>query len=164
VDGVDIRHWPLEALRREVALVRGHEILDGTIADNVRLGRAHIALEEVRHALESVGLIDTVLQFPDGLDTWLKPGGSPLSSTQRTQLVVARAVIAQPRLLLLDETLEGLDPSTVAELERCLFDRSKPWTLVLATRDPRLVERCDQVLRLGECLLGAPRRHNEVVA
>lgn len=164
IGGVDLRHWPLEALRHDVALVRGHEIVDGTIAENVRLGRSDISLEEVRRALEAVGLIDTVLQYPGGLDAPLKPGGSPLSSTQRTQLVVARAIVGKPRLLLLDESLEGLDLTTIAELERCLFDRSNPWTLVLATRVPELVERCDQVLRLGQCRLVEPRRTPEAIA
>lgn len=163
IEGVDLRHWPLEALRHEAALVRGHEIVDGTVTENIRLGRTDIGLEEVRLALESVGLIDTILQFADGLDTRLMPGGSPLSSTQRTQLVIARAIISRPRLLLLDEALEGLDLATISELERCLFDRSQPWTLVLATRVPELVERCDQVLRLGECRLSEPRAAREAL-
>jgi ABC-type bacteriocin/lantibiotic exporter with double-glycine peptidase domain len=150
VDGVDLRHWPPAALRLDVALVRGCEIAEGTIAENVRLGREQISLEEVRRALEAVGLMNAVLQFPDGLDTRLKPGGSPLSKTQRTQLVIARAIIGRPRLLLLDETLEGLDAITLSDLERCLFDRANPWTLIVATRSADLIAHCDQVLRLGE--------------
>jgi ABC-type multidrug transport system fused ATPase/permease subunit len=150
IDGVDTRHWPLDELRRRVALARGHEIVDGTIAENVRLGRDDIGLDQVRRALEDVGLGEAVLEFPDGLDTRLRPGGSPLSSTQRARLVLARAIVGKPRLLLLDETLDGMDPATLAALERCLFAAENPWTLVLATRDPDLVRRCDRVIRLGE--------------
>ena len=157
VDGLDVRHWDLDALRREVALVRGTEIVEGTIAENVRLGREDVTLDEVRHALEGVGLMDAVLQFPEGLDTPLKPGGRPLSSTQRSRLVLARAVIGRPRLLLLDELLEGLDVATVLELEDFLFHPDAPWTLVLVTRDPDLVRHCDEVVRLGECHLSEPR-------
>lgn len=156
VDGLDLRHWSLDALRGQVALVRGTEIIEGTIVENVRLGREEITLDDVRRALEAVGLIQAVLKLPDGLDTKLQPGGRPLSSTQRVGLVLARAIIGRPRLLLLDELLEGLDLKTVAELEKLLFDRSSPWTLVLVTRDPDLVKRCDQVVKLGECHLSEP--------
>lgn len=153
IDGLDARHWDRDALRRQVALVRGTEIVEGTIAENVRLGRADLTLDDVRRALECVGLIQTVLAFPDGLETRLKFGGRPLSSTQRIRLVLARAIIGRPRLLLLDELLEGLDLQTVAELEKYLFAPENPWTLVLVTRDADLVKRCDTVLRLGECHL-----------
>jgi ABC-type bacteriocin/lantibiotic exporter with double-glycine peptidase domain len=159
LDGLDLRHWDLAALRRQVALIRGTEIVEGTIAENVRLGRDDVSLDDVRRALECVGLIQSVLQFPDGLDTLLKPGGRPLSNTQRIRLVLARAIIGRPRLLLLDELLEGLDLQTVAELEKYLFDRENPWTLVLVTRDPDLVKRCEQVVRLGECHLSEPQAH-----
>ena len=157
VDGVDLRHWPPAALRQHVALVRGAEIVEGTIAENVRLARADISLADVRQALECVGLTQAVLDLPDGLETTLSFGGRPLSSSQRTRLVLARAIAGRPRLLLLDETLEGLDVETVAELERYLFDQTNPWTLVLVTRDIALVQRCDQVLRLGECHLTQPQ-------
>lgn len=157
IDGVDLRHWPLEELRRQVALVRGHDIVSGTIAENVRLGRSDIGLEKVRWALDCVGLTEAVLRLPDGLDTELKPGGRPLSSSQRTMLVLARAIVGSPRLLLIDECLEGLDVDTVADLEGCLFVADKPWTLVLVTRDPDLIRHCDQVIQLGECHLSQPR-------
>ncbi|MBM4244348.1 MAG: ATP-binding cassette domain-containing protein [Deltaproteobacteria bacterium] len=151
VDGVDLRHWPPAALRRHVALVRGQEIVEGSIAENVRLARTDVTLGDVRAALDCVGLTQAVLDLPDGLDSRLSFGGRPLSSSQRLRLVVARAIAGKPRLLLLDESLDGLDVETVAEVERYLFDQVNPWTLVLVTRDPDLVRRCDQVVQLGEC-------------
>lgn len=157
VDGIDVRHWGLPELREQVALVRGSEIVDGTIADNVRFGREDITLDEVRRALEYVGLMEAVLRFPQGLDTNLRAGGRPLSSTQRARLMLARAIVTRPRLLMLDELLEGLDVEAVTELESYLFDSENPWTLVLVTRDPDLIQRCDEVVRLGDCHLGEPR-------
>lgn len=151
VDGVDLRQWPPALLRQRVSLVRGDEIVEGTVAENVRLARTDVSLADVREALDRVGLTSAVLELPDGLETRLSFGGRPLSSSQRTRLVLARAIAAQPRLLLLDETLEGVDLETVGELERFLFDRENPWTLVLVTRDPDLIARCDEVVHLGEC-------------
>ncbi len=148
LDGLDARHWNLEALREDVALVRGAEIFEGTITENIRLGRAELSLDDVRRALQSVGLLPTVLQLPQALETPLKFGGHPLSTTQRIRLVLARAIVGRPRLLLLDEILEGLDPEIVAELEAFLFDHQHPWTLVLVTRNATLAQRCDQVIHL----------------
>ncbi|MFN2374895.1 MAG: hypothetical protein ABR538_00025, partial [Candidatus Binatia bacterium] len=90
-------------------------------------------------------------------DTRLRAGGRPLSSTQRVRLMLARAIVARPRLLMLDEMLDGLDLEAVVELERYLFDGENPWTLVLVTRDPDLVRRCDEVVRLGHCHPGDAR-------
>ena len=104
-----------------------------------------------------MGLHEAVLRLPDGIDTQLKPGGRPLSSSQRTRLVLARAIVGAPRLLLIDECLEGLDLQSVTELEHYLFEPDKPWTLVLVTRDPDLIRHCDQKLQLGDCHLSQPR-------
>lgn len=157
IDGVDVRHWPLDMLRSQVALVRGQEIVSGSITENVRLGRTNIDLEKVRWALEWVGLSDAVLRLPDGIDTVLRPGGRPLSSSQRTRLVLARAIVGAPRLLLIDECFEGINLQSIPELERHLFAPGKPWTLVLVTRNPDLIRNCDDVLRLGECGQSQPR-------
>ncbi len=150
VDGVDLRHWPLKALREDVALVRGTEIISGTILENVSLGRASIGPSEVRDALEAVGLLPAILNWPAGIDTPLVAGGRPLTSTQRVRLVLARAIVGRPRLLVLDECLEGLDNASVEQLAPYLFAANNPWTLILVTRDPDLIQRCDQVLRLGD--------------
>jgi len=150
MDGLDLRDWQLKALRQQVALVRGQEVVEGTVLENVRLGRDDVSLEQVHQALEAVGLGATLQQMPDGLATVLKAGGRPLSSTQRTRLVLARAIVGRPRLLILDECLEGLEVAAMTDLEHLLFDGTQPWTLVLATRDPELIGRCDQIVRLGE--------------
>jgi len=77
-------------------------------------------------------------------------GGRPLTSTQRVRLVLARAMVGRPRLLVLDECLEGLDNTSVEQLAPFLFATNNPWTLILVTWDPDLIQRCDQVLRLGD--------------
>jgi putative ABC transport system ATP-binding protein len=156
LDGLDLRQWRLDAVRQEVALVRGHELVGGTVVENVRLGRADVGLQNVQAALQKVGLLDALLRLPDGLETRLKPGGAPLSSAQRSLLMLARALVGRPRLLLVDETLEGMDSEFLPGLEALLFDPARPWTLILVTRDPDLLARCDTVIHLGECHLSQP--------
>lgn len=149
VNGMDLRDWELVALRQQVALVRGPELVEGTLLENVRLDRNEVSIEDVRQVLDAVGLASMVAQLPDGLETRLKAGGRPLSSTQRTRLVLARAIVGKPRLLLLDKCLDGLELPVIRDLERLLFDKSQPWTLIVATLDPELMRRYDQILRLG---------------
>lgn len=149
IDRLDVRQWYLEALRQDVALVRNHDIIDASVADNIRLARADIGLDEVREALATVGLLDDVLQLPQGLDTPLLFGGRPLTSMQRTRLVIARAIVGKPRLLLLDEVLDGLEPAALESLVTALFAPSRPWTLVVTTHDPDVIRRCDHQIRLS---------------
>jgi len=156
LNGIDLRLWQLGELRRQVFLVRGQDIVQGTILENVRLGRPDIDIDAVNRALECVGLLGVVHRMNDGLETVLSPGGHPLTNSQRSRLILARAIIRKPQLLLVDEALDGLEIDTLEKLEAALFDAREPRTLVLVTRDPDLIRRCDHSVQLGECHLSRP--------
>lgn len=156
LNGIDLRLWQLGELRRQVFLVRGQDIVQGTILENVRLGRPDIDIDAVNRALECVGLLGVVHRMNDGLETVLSPGGHPLTNSQRSRLILARAIIRKPQLLLVDEALDGLETDTLEKLEAALFDAREPRTLVLVTRDPDLIRRCDHSVQLGECHLSRP--------
>ena len=160
LDGLDLRQWRLEAVRREVALVRGHELVGGTITENIRLGRPDVTLQDIQAALQRVGLLDTLLHLPAGLDTRLNPGGAPLSSSHRSLLMIARAIVGRPRLLLVDETLEGMDVEFLPAMQSLLFDGKRSWTTILVTRDPDLLAQCDSVIHLGDCHLSQSSQPN----
>ena len=153
LDGLDLRQWRLEAVRREVALVRGHELVGGTISENIRLGRPDVTLQDIQAALQQVGLLDTLLHLPAGLDTRLNPGGAPLPSSHRSLLMMARAIVGRPRLLLVDETLEGMDVEFLPAMQALLFGGARSWTTILVTRDPDMLSQCDSVIHLGDCHL-----------
>jgi ABC-type bacteriocin/lantibiotic exporter with double-glycine peptidase domain len=151
IDQVDVRTIPLDQLRQHVALVRGVELFTGTIIDNVRLGRDHLTLEDVTNALEAVGLTDELLRLPDGLNTVLQPHGRPLSHRQACRLMIARAIVGRPRLLVLDGALDQIDRSQDRDrLVSVLFDTDAPWTLVCITERPDLLARCSRVVVLGQ--------------
>ena len=149
LDGLDLRSWYLEALREQVALVRPDDIFQGSVVENVRLGNMSITLDEVTAALDHVGLLRELLELPEGVNTPLITGGLPLSSRQRIRLVLARALVSRPRLLLLDEVFDGLDEASLAELCELILDPAQPWTVLVATRDPAVIARCRRVLDLG---------------
>ena len=156
IDSIDLRSWYLESLRKSVQLIRPNEIVTGSVIDNLRLGHADIGLDEIRNALEVTGLLHDVLRMPEGMNTQIQLGGLPLSAAQRVRLLLARAFVQQPRLLLVDEVLDGLDDTTLTELRDILFDSEAPWTLIIATREKALIERCVQVIQLAPCQLPSP--------
>lgn len=150
VDGVDLRLARLEALRERVAYVRGDELFAGTIEDNVRVGRPGVGPAEVRHALAAVGLREEVLQLPDGIATRITTRGAPLSESQRARLVLARAIAARPRLLLVDGSFDGLDGLTLEKSLRAVLGPDAPWTVIVATRSKAVARACQRRVRLHE--------------
>ena len=149
LDGLDTRDLSLSKLRDQVALVRGLDVISDTVERNVSLGRQGIGLREVRDALDQVGLLDDILAMPDGFQTTLTAGGSPLTSVQAARLVLARAIAARPRLLILDDALYRFDdPESRDALCRSLFSDDAPWTLLCITSREDLLARCGRVLTL----------------
>ncbi|MGE0362945.1 MAG: peptidase domain-containing ABC transporter [Vicinamibacterales bacterium] len=151
VQGIDLRHLPLAAMRQQVALVRGVELFPGSIADNVRLGRDELSHADVTAALAAVGLLDELQRLPQGLDTELHPHGRPLSHRQACRLMIARAIVGRPRLIVLDGILDQIDRADDQEqLTAVLFAAAAPWTLVCVTDRPALLARCGRVVELHD--------------
>lgn len=139
VDGVDLRELHPDHLRARVALVRGPEVIEGTLLENVRFGR-EVELEQVRAALAAVNLDEVVRRLPDGLETALSSGGAPLSETEARLLVLARALVGRPGLLLLDGTLDGLAGPAAWPLLVGLGQAAADTTLLVATSRPEVAE------------------------
>ena len=143
IDEADQREVSREAWREGIALVRGVQIFDGTVEENVAFGRPDIRPEQVREALARVGLLEDILALPEGINTPLLTGGLPLSQGQASRLMLARAILSRPRLLLIDGTLDALsgapDYDVVASM---LMARGNPWTMIVTTQDPRVMQHC----------------------
>ncbi len=148
LDGLDVRHWNLDRLRSRTCLIRGADLVAGTILENVRLGRDDVGMDTVSRALSTVGLLEDILALPEGVHTPLIAGGLPLSGHQRLRLLVARSLVLDPDLLLLDDVLDGIDPGTLDELFAVLLDRSRHWTVLVATRDPSVAELCHRYIEI----------------
>jgi putative ABC transport system ATP-binding protein len=149
IDNIDLRDLRLDSLRQHVSIVRGIEIFEGSVLDNLRLGRDEITIPEVRTALEEVGLLETIHLLPRGLNTHLGSGGRPLSLGQAERLVIARALLGQPRLLLLDELLDDMSPEAFEYVKPVLFSANPRWTLMVASHSPEILGLCDRVVRLS---------------
>ncbi len=134
--------------RRHVMLLRWPEFFQGTVLENIHLDNPDIDVREVRKACQRLGLLQGNA-LPDGLDTQLSPTGAPLSEGNLRLLVLARALVHAPRLLLIDGLLDGL---TGQQLQRALdvvFDATAPWTLMLISARPDVLARCTRLIELA---------------
>ena len=157
IDDADVRDLRLQSLREHIAIVKGIEIFDGTIVENVRMGRDEMSVAEVRQALVSVGLLDDVLDLPDGLNTLLGTGGTPLSLGQCERLMLARAIAGQPRLLILDEVLDDMDKEVRQEVMPVIFGKEARWTLLVITHSHEVAKMCDRQIEMPKSRSGRAR-------
>ncbi len=154
IDGRDYRELSLDDLRDQIALVREPQIFEGSILENLRLGREDLSTDRAREALEEVGLLDHVLKMPEGVNTRVATGGAPLSAGQSIQLELARALAHEPRVLVLDECLDWLeDLPERSRLLDLVFRPRDRWTVIVASHNEEVLRRCDRVYEIADgCL------------
>ncbi len=145
LDGLPLSDWAPAAMRQRVLVLRAGELFGASLLDNVRLG-AVVGPSEIRSALSRVGLSDKKQK----LEQQLLPGGAPLSDSERTQVLLARAWVQQPSLLVIDGLLDGLDPDLTGQIQRFLTDPAAPWTALILTRRPELASTFSVALQLRE--------------
>lgn len=148
LDGFFYRDLKLEALRARVAIARGAEVIHANIFDNLRMGSDGLDKPEMRRVLGALGILDEILELPASLETELYPNGAPLSEGQILTLMIARAVLRQPSLLIVDGTLDALDDGRRGKILDVLTAPEAPWTLVVTTRRPEVAARLHRVLRI----------------
>jgi ABC-type bacteriocin/lantibiotic exporter with double-glycine peptidase domain len=148
LDEISPRDLRPDFLRRRVALVRDIEVFQGSVAENVHLARPEITLTDMRDALEQVGLLEGILRLPDGLEMVLTSNGAPLTENQLRRLMLARAIVSQPGLLLIDGVLDSFPDAEADELMGMLCDSRHPWTLLIVTGRVSLQKQCPRVIEL----------------
>lgn len=155
----------LSAVRRSIGLVQQDPfIFVGTLAENLRLGRDGIEDGRLWQALEEVQLADFVRRLPDGLATLMEEGGKNLSAGQRQLLSFARALVGDPRILILDEATASVDSQTELALSQALSAaRRGRTTIAIAHRLSTIVD-ADEILLLSRGWVSERGTHGELMA
>lgn len=159
IDGIDPRSLPDAAVMGSLCAVRQHDhVFDTTIRDNLALADPDADDEQFLGALGIAGLSDAVTALPEGLDTRTGPDGAWLSGGERQRLLIARALLAERPILLLDEAFEHLDAHTRQQVLRSVLDHREGRTTVLVSHDPTTIARSTAVLELrdGHVVIDAP--------
>jgi ATP-binding cassette subfamily B protein len=144
--GVDLRDATFASLRHRIVVVPQEGFLfDGTILENVAIGRRGADEQEVRRALRLIGVEERFLALPDGLSTPVRERGSRLSAGERQLVSLARAALANPAVLVLDEATSSLDPGTEAAVERAMATLMQGRTVVVIAHRLSTAERADRV-------------------
>lgn len=150
-DGVSLREVDRARARELVALATTDvSLFEGTIEENIAMGRAWVRTEDVLDAVATVGLMEWLQEQPEGLQTALKSMGRGLASQVARRVELARALAGKPRLLLIDDVFDVLDPVVKRDLLARLLRTDAPWTLVVVTHDPEVMAACDRVVVLRD--------------
>lgn len=123
-------------------------LFDGTLQENISLGRTSIRFDDLRWAIRFVELEDEIDRMPHGLDTRAEAGGNQYTKSQILRILVARAIVTRPPLLIFDGTLHNMEPSLRQVLLRRLCSKEEPWATVFVTNDPALREYADRSVAL----------------
>jgi ATP-binding cassette subfamily B multidrug efflux pump len=147
VDGFDVREVERRSLRRQIASVLQEPFLfSGTVAENIRYGRLDATQEEIEAAARAVSAHDFIRALPQGYDTQLGTGGGTLSGGQRQLVSFARAVLADPRILILDEATSNIDTRTEALIQEALRTLLRGRTSVVIAHRLSTIRNADLIL------------------
>lgn len=151
IDGKDISKYSLESIRHSIGLVAQHTLLlNGSIAENIAYGRFEASKEDIERAAKASGAHEFIVEMPDGYDTTIGDQGIRLSGGQRQRLSLARTLLTDPPILILDEATAMFDPQGEEDFIDGCSDLLEERTVILITHRPATVALADKVVKMQD--------------
>ena len=164
VGGVDVRDYDVEVLRNNVAVVLQKNVLfSGTIKENLRWGNKEATDEQMRHACRLACADEFVESFPDGYDTYIEQGGANVSGGQKQRLCIARALLKQPKILILDDSTSAVDTKTDAHIRKSMREYIPETTKLIIAQRISSVQDADKIIVLDGGRITAVGKHDELL-
>ena len=164
LDGVDVRDVKIEDLRRNIGLVFQESFLfSTTVAQNIAFGHPESTRQQVEKAAKIAAAHDFIMALPNGYDTILREAGGDLSGGQRQRLAIARAVLLEPSVLLLDDPTAAIDPETEEEIMAAMESAMKGRTTFIIAHRLSTLKRADKVIVLDHGRIVQTGTHEELM-
>ena len=165
VGGQDVRSYDMEALREQVAVVLQKNVLfSGTILDNLRWGKEDATEEECMEACRLACADEFIQSFPDKYNTWIEQGGSNVSGGQKQRLCIARALLKNPKILILDDSTSAVDTATDARIRQAFSTRIPGTTKLIISQRISSVQDADRILVLEDGKVNGFDTHEKLLA
>ena len=165
LDGHDVRDYSYDSLIRNFSFVfQSVYLFEDTIANNIRFGKPEASQEEVIEAAKKAACHDFILSLPDGYDTKIGEGGSSLSGGERQRISIARAIIKDAPIIILDEATANVDPENEEALMQAIQALTRDKTIIMIAHRLKTVEHADQILVLDQGRIVEQGKHRELLA
>lgn len=165
VDGKNIKDYTLESYRKNIAIVPQDVFLfGGSILENIRYGKPDASMEEVREAAKKANADTFIMEFPEGYETTVGERGVKLSGGQRQRIAIARAILKNPAILILDEATSSLDSESERVVQEALENLMKGRTSIVIAHRLATIKSADKILVLDKGVLVEQGNHNELVS
>ncbi|MCD7841017.1 MAG: ABC transporter ATP-binding protein/permease, partial [Lachnospiraceae bacterium] len=165
VGGVDVRDYDMETLRNQVAVVLQKNVLfSGSIYENLRWGNKNATEEECQEACRLACADDFIRSFPDGYNTHIEQGGSNVSGGQKQRLCIARALLKNPKILILDDSTSAVDTATDARIRRAFREDIPNTTKLIIAQRISSVQDADRIIVMEEGRINGFGTHEELLA
>lgn len=164
VDKVDVRSYSFHQLRDRIGVVPQKAVLfNGTIADNMRWGKEDATEEEMNRAIAIAQGADVISSKKNGLNEMILQGGKNLSGGQRQRLTIARALVKEPEILILDDSASALDFATDARLRKAIREETKGMTVFIVSQRASTIKQADQIIVLDDGAMAGIGTHEELM-
>lgn len=164
VGGVDVKEYDLDVLRNQVSMVLQNNVLfSGTIKDNLRWGNPNASDEEMLQACRLAQVDEFIQRFPDGYDTHIEQGGSNVSGGQKQRLCIARALLKNPKILILDDSTSAVDTRTDYLIRKAFCEDIPDITKLIISQRISSIEDADRILVLDDGKINGVGTHAELL-
>ncbi len=164
IDGYDVRDVKLDSLRSQIGIVlQETNLFSGTIRDNIAFGRPDATMNEVIAAAQAAAAHDFIMSFPQGYDTPVGERGTTLSGGQKQRIAIARALLLDPRLLILDDSTSSVDLMTEYRIQQALDNLMRGRTSFVIAQRISTVRNADQIIVLDKGRIAARGTHEELI-
>ena len=164
VGGKDVRDYDIESLRNQVSVVlQKNELFSGTIKDNLRWGNENATDEELIHACKLAQADSFIKEFPDGYDTMIEQGGTNVSGGQKQRICIARALLKNPKILILDDSTSAVDTKTDALIRKAFAEDIPNTTKIIIAQRISSVEHANKIIVLDDGKIDGIGTHKELL-